>query len=278
MHNRAISDTSTSLSDRSTPYKFTGKEQDPETGLYYYGARYYDARLSRWASADPALIKYLPTGDDKKNKNLPAGGIYNTINLDLYHYAGNNPIKYLDPNGETSSFGIFGVGGFGFGGNVNIQIIYDEDYNIGLTFGGGAGPMAPELSVQVGVQDYSNKTIYDTAGYGASVSVGGGTVIGICGTVEYTNYLNGSKTINGDHAKRVSVGVGVGTPVSGGASGDKSVVWGVSLKTSKDNVKQLYNNVKNIVQDKMSIKDVFKNLKNPFGASDGKKNYGAAKK
>ena len=32
-------------------YRFTGKELDPETGLYYYGARYYDPVLSRWISA-----------------------------------------------------------------------------------------------------------------------------------------------------------------------------------------------------------------------------------
>ncbi len=41
-------------------YRFTGKELDPETGLYYYGARYYDPVLSRWISADPGLEKFLP--------------------------------------------------------------------------------------------------------------------------------------------------------------------------------------------------------------------------
>ena len=41
------------------PYKFTGKERDEETGLYYYGARYLDAKYSRWLSADPALGEYM---------------------------------------------------------------------------------------------------------------------------------------------------------------------------------------------------------------------------
>jgi len=68
-----------------------------ETGLYYYGARYYDSRLSRWISADPALDKYLPNG----NNNLQGmGGVFNSVNLDVYHYAGLNPIKFTDPDGN----------------------------------------------------------------------------------------------------------------------------------------------------------------------------------
>ena len=30
------------------------------------------------------------------------GGIYNTVNLHLYHYAGNNPVKYNDPDGRMA--------------------------------------------------------------------------------------------------------------------------------------------------------------------------------
>ena len=36
-----------------------------------------------------------------RNGNLPGmGGVFNTFNLDLYHYAENNPVKYLDPDGR----------------------------------------------------------------------------------------------------------------------------------------------------------------------------------
>ena len=89
------------------PFRFTGKELDEETGLYYYGARYLDPKYSRWLSGDPALGEYIPKApiDDeakKHNENLPGmGGIYNTVNLHVYHYAGNNPVKYTDPNGKT---------------------------------------------------------------------------------------------------------------------------------------------------------------------------------
>lgn len=36
----------------NTPYKFNGKEFDEETGLYYYGARYYEPKLNIWMSMD----------------------------------------------------------------------------------------------------------------------------------------------------------------------------------------------------------------------------------
>ena len=42
-----------------TPYLFTSKELDEETGLYYFGARYYDPRTSVWQSPDPILLTYL---------------------------------------------------------------------------------------------------------------------------------------------------------------------------------------------------------------------------
>ena len=75
------------------PFRFTGKELDEETGLYYYGARYLDPKYSRWLSGDPALNDYMA------GSSVGEGGIYNTVNFNVYHYGGNNPIKYVDPNG-----------------------------------------------------------------------------------------------------------------------------------------------------------------------------------
>jgi len=97
----------------TTPYKFTGKELDKETGLYYFGARYYDARLSMWVSTDPALSKFLPTGNKKKDKNLPAGGVFNQSNLTMYIYTSNNPIMYRDPDGKWDERVHFGSEKYG---------------------------------------------------------------------------------------------------------------------------------------------------------------------
>ena len=80
----------------------------------YYGDRYLDPKTSRWISGDPAMGEYIPgapVNDEarKRNKNLPdMGGIFNVVNMHVYHYAGNNPIKLMDAEGnEIVSFFAF---------------------------------------------------------------------------------------------------------------------------------------------------------------------------
>jgi len=63
-------------------HRFTGQELDPESGLYYYGGRYYDQEISRFISPDP----YIQAPDDPQN-------------LNRYSYVLNNPQGYVDPTG-----------------------------------------------------------------------------------------------------------------------------------------------------------------------------------
>jgi RHS repeat-associated protein len=77
-----------------TPYKYTGKEQDEETGLYYHGARYYNPRAQLWASTDPAIPEFI-------DGHTAAGGIGNPRNLATYTYNHNNPVQLTDPNGRS---------------------------------------------------------------------------------------------------------------------------------------------------------------------------------
>ena len=61
-------------------YTFSAKEKDVETGLSYFGSRYYSSDLSIWLSVDPMSDKYA--------------------SLSPYNYCANNPVKLVDPNGE----------------------------------------------------------------------------------------------------------------------------------------------------------------------------------
>lgn len=71
-------------SQTETPkrYRYTGKERDEESGLYYYGARYFASWLGRWTSCDPAGIN---------------------DGLNIYRFTSCNPIKYYDPTGTNTA-------------------------------------------------------------------------------------------------------------------------------------------------------------------------------
>ena len=88
------------------PYKFTAKELDEETGLYYYGARYLDPKYSMWISTDPALGEYIPVAGSDTSKLPGMGGVFNHINGNLYHYGGGTPVKYTDPDGNSILSGL----------------------------------------------------------------------------------------------------------------------------------------------------------------------------
>lgn len=60
-------------------FKFNAKELDEDTGLYYYGARYYNPRLSIWYGVDP-LAEKMPSWSP-------------------YVYTFDNPVRYTDPDG-----------------------------------------------------------------------------------------------------------------------------------------------------------------------------------
>jgi RHS repeat-associated protein len=98
-----------SSNTQRTPYLFTGKELDEQTGLYYFGARYYDPRTSVWQSPDPILQEYLPVSSmsiDDLGQLRSAGGVSEPSNLNLYAYVRNKPIVGIDKHGEDySGFG-----------------------------------------------------------------------------------------------------------------------------------------------------------------------------
>ncbi len=71
-------------------YKFTGKERDAESGLDYFGARYYASSMGRWMSPDWA----------DKPEAVPYSDLANPQSLNLYGYVNNNPLSHSDPDGH----------------------------------------------------------------------------------------------------------------------------------------------------------------------------------
>jgi len=81
---------------QNTPYLFSGKEFDEETGLAYFGARYYEPRQGQWASADPIFDRMLDA--DRLAQTDPDIGPFHLEGL-LYAYVANDPVDYTDPTG-----------------------------------------------------------------------------------------------------------------------------------------------------------------------------------
>ena len=99
-----------SLLTANSTYTFSAKEKDPETGLSYFGSRYYSSDLSIWLSVDPMAAKYPYQSN--------------------YVYCSNNPIKVVDPNGEDE----WDLSRDGYltkreNGRTDVDVVYATDKN-----------------------------------------------------------------------------------------------------------------------------------------------------
>jgi RHS repeat-associated protein len=113
---------------QTNPFRFSTKFTDEETGLVYYGYRYYAPSLGRWINRDPIQEQ---------------GG------LNLYAFTENSPLNSLDPQGFwTFGLGVQAMyelaGAFGF--NIGVFVGHNPDngkWSFGFLFGpeaGGGGP------------------------------------------------------------------------------------------------------------------------------------------
>ncbi len=119
---QAMSDTISAVAKR---YRYTGKERDEESGLYYHGARYYVPWLCRWSASDPLEAKFAG--------RTP------------YCYGANNPVSYNDPDGrqerkdKSASSATDKGGGVGVGTNIS--------------WGMGSGTIVPSDTVPLNAYD-----------------------------------------------------------------------------------------------------------------------------
>ena len=108
-------------------YRYNGKEFDTESGLYYYGARYYNSKEGRFINKDPLSF-----------------ATYNSLFLNPYIYCYNRPLTYIDPTGKFGVVvggilgGIFGTIGGGLWGGL-IAELSGEDFWEGAKVGAIAG-------------------------------------------------------------------------------------------------------------------------------------------
>ena len=98
------------------PWRFAAKRWDHELGFIYFGKRYYDPRLGRWLTTDPA-------------------GFIDSFNL--YQYALNNPFRYYDPRGESLGGYLLGLGEIVLGGAIMaggfaLEVVTVGGFTVGL--------------------------------------------------------------------------------------------------------------------------------------------------
>jgi len=111
--------------------RYTGQILDEDTGLYFYGARYYDPELARFIQADSVV---------------PEAGSSQVLNR--YSYCVNNPLKYVDPTGNymmnfTNPYSSWGGGGWNTpaisGGYFNTYSYFFSSFSSGFSFRSRAG-------------------------------------------------------------------------------------------------------------------------------------------
>jgi RHS repeat-associated protein len=181
----------------STRQKFTQKERDTESGLDYFGARYYSGAQGRFTSSDPLFSSAERLDPQTWNR---------------YSYVTNNPMKYHDPTGErrnpvTSRRGIDPRPANGERGRIRANKNNSHIGEFGMTRNGGTRPHhGIDINAKVGTP---------------LVAPESGTVTGIRVAGGYGNQLvirtEAGETVTLNHLKGYAEGLKVGAKVSEGS-------------------------------------------------------------
>ena len=174
-----------------TTYRFTGQRWDPGTGLYFYGARWYDPLIGRFIQADTIV----PSPGDPQS-------------LNRYSYVLNNPLKYNDPSGHIANWVIGGlVGGLVGGGlyALNEWRQGDLDLHLNVSIQGGlkidAGGDWGDLGAAMGTGAAAGLLMATPGGQAAGVGMAANLVADHLG-----NLAEGKDFNAGRHALTGAVG------------------------------------------------------------------------
>jgi RHS repeat-associated protein len=162
-------------------YKFTGKERDAESGLDYFGARYYASSMGRWMSPDWA----------DKPEAVPYSDLENPQSLNLYQYVGNNPLSKADADGHCIPWCTAAIGALvGGGASIAAQEWHNRnDPNAQLNWkqvgaaalgGAVAGGTLGVLAAPAVITTLAGET---AIGSGLAVTVGSGAIGGVAGGI-----------------------------------------------------------------------------------------------
>ncbi len=109
-------------------FLYTRKELDKQSGLYYFGARYYNPSIPLFIHPDDTVTD-----------------VYNPQDLNRYAYVRNNPYKYVDPDGETPwdiiDIGFIAYGAYRFARDPS----WSTAGNLGLDVGFAVVPLVPNV-------------------------------------------------------------------------------------------------------------------------------------
>jgi len=85
---------------QGTNHRFTGQELDAESGLYNFNAREYNPDIGTFIQTDDYLTELMLKGVEPKDPEFQRL-LMNPQLLNERSYASNNPVKYVDPEGNT---------------------------------------------------------------------------------------------------------------------------------------------------------------------------------
>jgi RHS repeat-associated protein len=142
--------------DAGNKHKFTAKERDSESSLDYFGARYFSGAQGRFTSADP----------DGEGSHVADPQSWNA-----YAYSLDNPLRYVDPDGESATLA-GAIGGAIVGGGIALW--KGESVWQGAVSGAVAGALAGAVIDTGGAA----LGVYGAAAAGGALGGAGGGVVG----------------------------------------------------------------------------------------------------